>query len=204
MIHEWEKIDLDDYENHMSDPSVFQLQKLNVITQKQIHDYCPSSLVFLGVAGGNGLEHCKNIKKVYAIDVNPKYLDACSKRFPDENIQYIQMDLNRDEFNLKNIDLVIANLVFEYLHEEIVVPKISKILKKGGILSIVFQVNRKNSFVSKTQYSEKFMCLERICHIVDANCLDHVLSLNQFTKIVDESYSLPNGKALRRFDFMLR
>lgn len=204
MPNPWKNIDLHDYESHMADPSVFQLQTLNIITQKQINEYCPSSLVFLGVAGGNGLEYCRDIERVYAIDVNQHYLETCCRRFPNENIKYICMDLNRDEFDdIKNIDLVIANLVFEYINEEIVVPKISKTLKKEGILSIVFQVNNANAFVSKTPYSDRFLCLEKICHEVDPDSLEKILNLNHYTKILDASYSLPNDKILRRFDFML-
>lgn len=201
MNNEWENIDLNDYENHMSDPAVFQLQMLNIITQQQINDYSPSSLVFIGVAGGNGLEHCKNIEKVYAIDVNQNFLDTCAKRFQDKNIKYILMDVNKDEFNLFNIELVISNLVFEYLKEEIVIPKISKILKKGGVLSIVLQANNDNSFISKTKYSHKFACLEKIHHNVNENHLETLLSLNKFTKILQKSYLLPNGIVLKRLDF---
>ncbi|MGC8859326.1 MAG: class I SAM-dependent methyltransferase [Ignavibacteria bacterium] len=203
MNNEWQKIDLTDYENHMSVSLVFQLQTLNKITQKQINDYHPSSLVFIGVAGGNGLEYCKNIKKVYAIDINKNYLDICSKRFPYENIKYILMDVNKDEFNLINIDLVISNLVFEYLNEEVVIPKILRILKKGGVLSIVFQISTQNSFISTSKYSSKFTYLEKIHHNVNENYLQTLLNLNGFTKIFDESYLLPNGVILKRFDSML-
>jgi hypothetical protein len=84
MCNAWNKINLSDYENHMSDSSVFQTQLLNKITSKQIDDYHPSSLAIPGIAGGNGLEHCKNIEKVYAIDVNQSYLDSCLSRFPNE------------------------------------------------------------------------------------------------------------------------
>lgn len=204
MKNEWEKIDLLDYEKHMSEPSVFQLQTLNKITKNQINDYLPSSLVFLGVAGGNGLEYCKNIKKVYAVDVNQVFLDTCSKRFPYKDIKYLKMDLNKDEFHFRNIDLVISNLLFEYINEEIVIPKLSKLLKKEGILSIVFQINKGNSFVSKTKYTDKFECLKKIHHNIETTYLETLLTLNKFTKIVDESYLLPNDVVLKRCDFILK
>lgn len=203
MGNEWNKIDLNDYENHMSDSSVFQTQTLNQITRKQTNDYSPSSLVILGIAGGNGLEHCKSIEKVYAIDVNQSYLGSCLSRFPNENVEYIRMDLNKDECNLRNIDLVISNLVFEYINEEIVVPKIAKILKPGGILSIVFQVNKENAFISETRYSEKFICLDSIHHTVDPDYIDRIFKLNNYSKVFEESFPLPNGKAFKRFDFRL-
>ncbi len=204
MTNEWNKIKLSDYENHMSEPNVLQLQTLNWITQKQIIDYNPLSLVFLGVAGGNGLEYCKDIGQVFAIDINKNFLDTCIKRFPYTNIEYIHKDLNTDELNLKNIDLVVANLVFEYLNEEIVIPKISKILKSGGILSIVFQIDNNNSFVSKTKYSDKLACLDNIHHTVKENYLQNILEENNFTKVSEENYSLPNNKSLKRIDYKLK
>jgi len=204
MTNEWNKIELSDYENHMSDPNVLQLQILNRITQKQINVYNPLSLVFLGVAGGNGLEYCKDIRQVYAVDINKNYLDTCLKRFPYSNIEFIHIDLNKDNLNLRNIDLVIANLIFEYINEEIVVPKISKILNAGGVLSIVFQIDSNNSFISKTKYSEKLTCLDIIHHTVKENYLHNILDKNNFTKVSEENYSLPNKKSLKRIDYKLR
>ncbi len=203
MINQWEKIDLNDYEKHMSDPAVFQLQKLNIITQKQIKDYHPSSLLFLGIAGGNGLEYCNEIENVYAIDINQKFLKACKKRFPYKNIKYILMDLNKDELELTKIDLIIANLVFEYVDEETVVTKLLKVMNEGGILSTVIQINNENTFVSRTKYSDRFKCLEDIYHDVDINYFDNILCNKKFKKLLYELYPLPNGKAFLRLDYQL-
>lgn len=72
----WEEISLDDYENHMKLDSVMQLQAMNEMMKGQFYAYPISSIMILGVAGGNGLEHIqeKNFEKVYGVDINPSYL----------------------------------------------------------------------------------------------------------------------------------
>ena len=57
MKNPWEEISLSDYENHMKLGSVMQLQAMNEMMKGQFNDYPVSSVIVLGVAGGNGLEH---------------------------------------------------------------------------------------------------------------------------------------------------
>lgn len=57
MKNPWEEIPLDDYENHMRLDSVRQLQAMNEMMKDQFGDYSVSTVMILGIAGGNGLEH---------------------------------------------------------------------------------------------------------------------------------------------------
>lgn len=57
MSNPWEEIDLKDYESHMSLDSVYQLQVLNAMMNEQFYTYEIKTMMILGVAGGNGLEH---------------------------------------------------------------------------------------------------------------------------------------------------
>ena len=50
--HAWRKIALDDYERHMADPKVGQLQQLREITGQQVRAYDARRIGVLGVAGG--------------------------------------------------------------------------------------------------------------------------------------------------------
>jgi hypothetical protein len=81
MRNPWMKIDLDIYENHMADAAVMQSQALNLISGEQIGAYKPACIAYLGVAGGNGLEHCSGVDKVYAVDINPDFIAACAERY---------------------------------------------------------------------------------------------------------------------------
>lgn len=70
MNNPWLEINLDDYENHMSLDSVFQLQTMNKIMKEQFYAHSVKTMMILGIAGGNGLEHVdkKIFDKVYGVD----------------------------------------------------------------------------------------------------------------------------------------
>ncbi len=57
MENPWKEISLADYENHMKLDSVMQLQVMNEMMKGQFYTYPVSSIMILGIAGGNGLEH---------------------------------------------------------------------------------------------------------------------------------------------------
>ena len=57
MTNPWEEISLSDYENHMKLDSVMQLQTMNRMMKGQLDAYSVKSVMILGIAGGNGLEH---------------------------------------------------------------------------------------------------------------------------------------------------
>lgn len=72
------------HESHMSLPSVGQLQAMNEMMRDQLCVDGLSSVMILGVAGGNGLEHIPEgrFEKVYGVDINPDYLKAAARRCP--------------------------------------------------------------------------------------------------------------------------
>src|ERR1700749_2730818 len=82
----WNSIPLADYEQHMQHGSVAQAQLLNALTKKYLQKHHPESVLFLGISGGNGLEHIdiNKTKTVYGIDVNQSYLDETKKRFGEK------------------------------------------------------------------------------------------------------------------------
>ena len=85
MKNPWEEIPLTDYESHMKLDSVRQLQTMNEMMKGQLDSYHISSVMILGIAGGNGLEHIKRDKfeKVYGVDINPSYLEEVVHRYPE-------------------------------------------------------------------------------------------------------------------------
>lgn len=77
----WNKIPLEDYERHMQHESVGQLQLLNSLTKKYLEKLSPEVVLFLGIAGGNGLEHLDNTvtRQVFGVDINQNFLDRNRK-----------------------------------------------------------------------------------------------------------------------------
>src|ERR1700712_74842 len=82
----WSQIPLEDYETHMSHDSVGQQQLLSRLTKKYLELLNPVTCLFLGIAGGNGLEHLDNsrVESVYGIDINQAYLEKTEQRFGDK------------------------------------------------------------------------------------------------------------------------
>lgn len=72
----WEEISLVDYESHMKLDFVIQSQTMNEMMKEQFYSYPISSIMILGIAGGNGLEHIRSnsFKRVYGVDINSLYL----------------------------------------------------------------------------------------------------------------------------------
>ena len=99
MVNPWEEISLSDYENHM---------KLD-------------SVMILGIAGGNGLEHIDKNKfqKVYGVDINREYLTTVAERYSDfsDILECIQLNLIEESGRLPKAELLIANLLIEYKGE---------------------------------------------------------------------------------------
>lgn len=83
MKNPWEQIDLSDYENHMKSGSVLHLQAMNTMMTDQLYRYLSRTIMILGVAGGNGLEHIDPAltETVYGVDINNIYLEESQKRY---------------------------------------------------------------------------------------------------------------------------
>ena len=119
MKNPWEEIDLEIYESHMRLDSVMQLQAMNAIMKKQLEAYPAATAMILGVAGGNGLEHIRRGKyhTVYGVDINADYLRAVSERYQELSgvLQCLQIDLTKYADQLPEAQLLIANLLIEYI-----------------------------------------------------------------------------------------
>ena len=203
MSNPWETISLNDYENHMKLKTVQQLQAMNVIMRDQFYRYPISSVMILGIAGGNGLNHIDidRIKMVYGVDVNRAYLEACAKRYPQlENIFVpIPCDLQEDNIKLPSADMVIANLLVEYIGYS----NFQKVVKqvRPQFASCVIQVNADSSFVSFSPYLPVFDCLQEIHKEIDEYGIIQAMREIEYNLIYREDTALPNQKSLLRLDF---
>ena len=205
MKNPWKEIALTDYENHMSLDSVYQLQKMNEMMKEQLNEYRIKSAMILGVAGGNGLEHIEKekIEKVYGVDVNQKYLDECVKRYPEltGTFEVICADLLNKNLQLPNSELIIANLLIEYIGYGCFQNIIR--LVKPRYVSCIIQINTDKSFVSDSPYLQAFDRLEEVHHQIDKTTLINTMNEIGYIKQLIAENELPNGKKLLRIDFLL-
>lgn len=145
MENPWHKIPAEDYEGHMSGENVLQLQALSKIFGNVISQTVPKSIMLLGCATGNGLEHLSGNEKIICVDINPGYIELCRKRFSSKlpNMKLVCADLNKYDQQEELFDLVHAALIFEYIDVEPLLKKIFNWLKPGGHFSAVIQLESK-------------------------------------------------------------
>lgn len=203
MNNPWIKIKLDDYENHMKLESVYQLQAMNSMMYDQIYHYPISSVTILGVAGGNGLNHISTnkIKKVFGVDINKNYLDMCVERYGalGDIFQPINVDLTNPKIILPQVDLIIANLLLEYIGYDSFQRVIQGSMPK--YVSCIIQINEDTGFVSDSPYLKAFDRLSEVHHQMEENALSDAMKQINYDLSYKIEKLLPNGKKFVRLDY---
>lgn len=204
MNNPWESISLSDYENHMKLDSVMQLQTLNQMMKNQLDAYSVDNVMILGIAGGNGLEHinCEKYSIVYGVDINPQYLREVGKRYKnlDGTLKCLCVDLLNEVSKLPTTDLVIANLLIEYIGYDCF--KAVVIHVKPKYVSCGIQINSGSEFVSDSPYIHAFDGLNSVHHQMDGDNLMLAMGDIGYKAVSTTEYFLPNGKSLVQLDFI--
>lgn len=203
MANPWMEINLEDYEKHMSLESVYQIQAMNQIMKEQFSAYPSGSVMILGIAGGNGLEHidCTVFKNVYGVDINGKYLQVCTERYPQLRGVFtpICTDLTSDALSLPQADLLIANILIEYIGYEC----FQKVVQMADpvYVSCVIQINTGEDFVSDSPYIHVFDRLDEVHTRIGEKDLTDAMAYIGYKCVFTDMYKMPNGKALLRADY---
>ena len=203
MANPWEEISLDDYENHMKLDSVMQLQAMNEMMKGQFDSNPISSVMIFGIAGGNGLEHIQKNKfeKVYGVDINFSYLQSVKQRYPhlDGILECLRINLLDEADKLPKADMVIANLLIEYIGYECFQNAIQQVNPK--YVSCIIQINLEDNWVSDSPYIHVFDGLERVHHQIEEQALEKIMCEIGYYAIKTLEHNLPNGKKLVQIDF---
>lgn len=203
MSNPWEEIPLDDYENHMKLDSVMQLQALNEMMKGQFAAYPVSSVMIFGIAGGNGLEHIQReqFERVYGIDINASYLQEVVRRYHalDGILECLCIDLIEEPDRLPKADMVIANLLIEYIGYECFQKAIQQVNPK--IVSCIIQINLEEGWVSDSPYLHVFDGLEQVHHQMEEEALKQAMTDIGYHAMKTLEHFLPNGKKLVQIDF---
>ena len=206
MSNPWEEIRLTDYEAHMRLDSVRQLQAMNKIMADQ-WTACPAaSAMLLGAAGGNGLEHVRpdQFRDLWCIDINADYLAALRARFPQLGscLRCLRLDLTEQAELLPQADLLIANLLIEYIGYEAF--RRAVLQAAPSYVSCVIQVNTDEAnWVSDSPYLHVFDGLESVHHQITEDGLTEVMQDIGYRAVRREVSPLPNGKQLVRLDYRI-
>lgn len=174
MNNPWKDISLSDYENHMAMDSVQQLQAMNQMMKGQLNQYEVQSAMILEIAGGNGLEHV-------------------------DTLDCLCVDLVSEAEKLPQADMLIANLLIEYIGYECFKKVVT--VTKPVYVSCIIQVNVDDSFVSESSYLHAFDGLVTVHHQMAEQELQNSMNEIDYHLIQVLEYQLPNGKKLVQFDF---
>lgn len=203
MKNPWEEIPLADYENPMKLDSVMQLQAMNEMMKEQLDIYSVSSVMIFGIAGGNGLEYIQKgrFKKVYGIGINSSYLQSVKQRYSDLDgfLECLCINLIDEADKLPKADMVIANLLIEYIGYECFQDAIRQVSPK--YVSCIIQINMEDNWVSDSPYLHVFDGLEQVHHQMEEQALEKSMSEIDYHAIRTLEHMLPNGKKLVQMDF---
>ena len=160
--------------------------------------------MILGIAGGNGLEHIdiKKYKKVYGVDINELYLRETQKRYSNlaDILQCLHLDIVCETEKLPQSQLLVANLLIEYIGYDAFVRAVKKI--NPEYISCVIQINTdEEMWVSDSPYIHAFDGLDEIHHQMESEVLSEKMNSIGFKLIMQDKVNLPNSKALVRLDF---
>jgi len=201
----WLSIPLEDYERHMSHYQVGQSILLNSLTKKYLDEANPETAVFLGVAGGNGLEHIdKNItQSVIGIDINQDYLNTAFKRYKHTiaSLQLVNLDIVKNTESICKADFIWAALVLEYTGIDKVLEFCTNNIREGGHLIVSIQSNNNKQSVSPTGIDSIKKAGEIFSIVSPGNLLSKALETG-FILIDKEENTLPNGKSIITFHFI--
>ncbi len=204
MTNPWEEIPLSDYEQHMRLASVYQLQTMNQAIRKQLDAYPVTSAMIVGVAGGNGLEHVDRAKysRIYGVDINPSYLREVEKRYAALRgcLQCLCLDLITDAGRLPRAQLLIANLLIEYVGYGVFQETVKAVAPE--YVSCMIQINGDEEWVSDSPYLHLFDRLDEVHHQLSEEGLDKALRAVGYSRIYKEEYPLPNNKRILRLDYI--
>lgn len=200
----WNNIPLADYELHMEHQDVGQAQLLNLLTSRYLQKANPENVLFLGVSGGNGLEHINTnkVKIACAIDINESYLEETRKRFSEKisHLQLVNTDIGLSNTSYIKADFVWAALILEYVDIEKFFDFISNNTDNHSRLIVTIQSNNGVQSVSKTGV-ESIKSVSGIFKVVDKYDLQTKAAIFGFECIGWEENFLPNGKSLLTYEF---
>ena len=201
----WTEIPLSDYEHHMSHDFVGQQQLQNVLTKKYLDIIKPKSALFVGVAGGNGLEHIdKTItNEVVCVDINEDYLNTTNQRYGSQfdSLLLCNIDITQKENKVCKADMIWASLIIEYAGITEAIRFFNNNINPNGHLVITIQSDNGAHSISDTGVNT-IQKLESVFNIVDAKALEESLKHNGYEKQFYEENILNSGKSLKTFHYI--
>lgn len=197
MNHPWLRVTLNDYEGHMGAFGVNQLAPLSGLFGEVLAFAQPASLAIVGIAGGNGLDRIdpQINKRVAGIDINPDYLAAVRRRWPDQSwLELHCLDISKAPPNLSPVDLVHAALLFEHTGLDPSLENCLSLLAPGGHFAAVLQLpSTLQEGVAQTGFSS-IENLKEHFFLIEPQRFTDALASRGFSLIFEKKFPVPAGK----------
>ena len=149
------------------------------------------------------MEHVdtEKLNKVYGVDINQEYLTITQKRYENlsDTLDCLCVDLVSEAEKLPQADMLIANLLIEYIGYECFKKVVT--VTKPVYVSCIIQVNVEDSFVSESPYLHAFDGLVTVHHQMVEQELQNSMNEIDYHLIQVLEHQLPNGKKFVQFDF---
>ena len=182
----------------MGSEAVDQLVPLADLFGEALARLRPRSVAVLGIAGGNGLQHVDGTitSRVVGIDVNPGYLTATRRRFPElRGLELVCADLARDTIDVEPVALVHAALVFEHAGITRCLDNALSLVAPGGHLSVVLQLQSEaHEAVTPSRYPSMGTLADGFA-FVDPHRLRRLLAQHDLRLTHQSRLALSAGKA---------
>lgn len=194
-----------DYVGHMSSPAVGQRPVLGRLLGEALEAVRPDAVLVLGCSTGNGLEHVSSAvtSRVVVVDVNPTYLRRLRERFPNPsfNLDVRSGDVIDVELEQEAYDLAHAGLILEYVEWPVLLPRVARALRTGGVLSVIIQVpSASGPAVTPTMFSS-LRKLESLFRFVEPTALVDGARGQGLNLKARHTEGLPGGKSFEVFRF---
>ncbi|MET0298177.1 MAG: class I SAM-dependent methyltransferase [Flavitalea sp.] len=187
----------------MEHSDVAQAQLLNRLTRDYLIKHKPDAALFLGISGGNGLEHIDpGISRVCGVDINQSYLDIAQNRFNIKlpQLELFQANIETSTDSFIRADFIWAALILEYVNIDRAFRFISHNCKENCVLILTIQSNNGATSVSNTGITS-LQSVKGIFREVEDPILIQIATNSQFTLIDRIESELPNGKSFITYEF---
>lgn len=112
------------------------------------------------------------------------------------------MNLLEDADELPQAELLIANLLIEYIGYTCFQNAVRQV--KPKYVSCIIQINSDDSFVSDSPYLHVFDKLQQVHHQMEEKALKQAMCEMNYHIIKTLEHMLPNGKKLVQMDFEIK
>jgi SAM-dependent methyltransferase len=199
MGNPWLDIPEADYVAHMNSAAVGQRAVLSRLLGEALERVQPRVVLVLGCSTGNGLEHVDPAatSRLVGVDVNPEYLLRLRERFPNPafELDVRSGDVMDIELEREAYDLVHAGLIFEYIEWRVLLPRIARAVRPGGVLSVVLQAPSASvPAVTPTEFTS-LLKLESLFRFVEPTVLVDAARSERLNLKTRYTEALPAGKS---------